>query len=248
MASSAHRALRQRLAKAIPSPHCELEHRSPWELLVATILSAQSTDRNVNRVTPVLFRRWPTPEALAAAPAGEVEETIHSTGFFRNKARAIQRASAEIVERHGGEVPRGVEEMLALRGVARKTANVVLGTAYGVASGIVVDTHAARVAARLGLSKESDPVKIERDLLAIFPRKDWIDTGHRLVLHGRYVCTARAPRCASCPLNELCPSAQSAPAGTSSARALWEERWVASRGADGDPPPPRRRAQAPGSQ
>ena len=214
--------LRSRLARAIPDPRCELEFENPWQLLVATILSAQSTDARVNQVTPALFRRFPTPAALGAASQEEVEALVKSTGFFRNKARAIREASQMISERFGGELPRTLEELTTLRGVARKTANVVLGTALGVPSGIVVDTHVARVAARLGLTRESDPQKIERDLTALFPSAEWIAIGHRLLLHGRYVCLARKPDCAACPLNELCPSREAAPAGTPAAREAAE--------------------------
>jgi len=224
------RALRKRLAAALPEPRCELDHRNAWQLLVATILSAQSTDARVNQVTPGLFRRWPTPAALGSAPQEEVEGAVKSTGFFRNKARAIREASQAIAERFGGEVPRDMEAAMTLRGVARKTANLVLGTAYGLPTGIIVDTHAARVAGRLGLSRETDPEKIERDLCALFPREEWVATGHRLVLHGRYVCTARAPRCAECPLNELCPSRAGEAKGSATARARGEARRVASRG------------------
>jgi endonuclease-3 len=194
--------VQRRLAEAMPDPRCELDHASAWQLLVATILSAQSTDRMVNRVTPALFARYPTPAALAAAELPELEEQIRSTGFFRNKAKAIRGASQQVAERHGGEVPRSIEELVELPGVARKTANVVLGVAYGIASGIAVDTHAARVAQRLGWTREQDPVRIERDLCEQIPRADWIDANHRLILHGRYVCLARAPACAECPLNE----------------------------------------------
>jgi endonuclease III len=199
-------AVLERLSMAIPQPHVELAFRDPWQLLVAVILSAQSTDRRVNQVTPVLFERWPSPRALASAAPAEVEEVIKSTGFFRNKTKAIMGASALLVERFDGRVPTTMEEMLELPGVARKTANVVLGGAHQVASGIVIDTHAARVAQRLGLTTEHEPEKIENDLCERFPRSEWIRISHRLVLHGRYVCTARAPACSSCPLNELCPA------------------------------------------
>ena len=202
------RELRAGLARAVPEPRCELDFApgDAWQLLIATILSAQSTDARVNQVTPALFRRYPTPAALGAAPQEAVEALVQSTGFFRNKARAIREASRAIAERFDGQVPRDMDELQSLRGVARKTANLVLGTAFGLPTGIVVDTHAARVAQRLGLTKETDPVKIERDLCALFPREEWVATGHRLVLHGRYTCTARSPRCAECALNELCPS------------------------------------------
>jgi endonuclease-3 len=203
---------------------------------VATILSAQSTDRRVNLVTPVLFEAYPTPAALAAAPRERVEELIKSTGFFRNKTKSIQGASRMLVERHGGRVPEDLEALLELPGVARKTANLVLGTAFGIASGIVVDTHAGRVARRLGLSAEEDPAKVERDLCAAFPRTSWVALGTRLVLHGRYVCLARKPRCAECALAELCPSAQAEPEGPWSARARFEQRLVETRGALDGPP------------
>jgi endonuclease-3 len=218
-----------RLAQAIPTPHCELSFRSPWELLVATILSAQSTDRTVNRVMPDVLARWPTPAALGAAAQEEVEGVVHATGFFRNKAKAIRETSRAVAERFGGEVPRDMEALLTLPGVARKTANVVLGTAYGIASGITVDVHAARVSQRLGLTRETLPEKIEQALLQAFPRGEWVRTGHRLVLHGRYVCTARAPACARCPLNELCPSREAPPEGDASARAEAVAREMASR-------------------
>ncbi len=223
--------LRRRLTRAIPKPRCELDHRNAWELLVATILSAQSTDRRVNLVTPELFRRYPSPSALASAPRGEVQRLVKSTGFFRNKARAIQEASRILAEKHGGEVPREIEAALELPGVARKTANVVLGTAYGIPTGIAVDTHAARVAQRLELTTESDPKQIEPDLCALFPRSSWVATSHRLILHGRYVCTSRAPACARCPLNELCPAREASPEGLWTERASWEAELVGSRGA-----------------
>jgi endonuclease-3 len=174
--------------------------------LVATILSAQSTDKTVNGVMPELLARYPTARALADAGQEEVEAIIKRTGFFRNKAKAIRGAAARMAEQHRGEVPRTLEQLVELPGVARKTANVVLGTAFRVASGVVVDTHVTRVAQRLGLTSESDPVHIEQDLCALFPQSSWIDLGHRFVLHGRYTCLARAPLCSECPLNELCPS------------------------------------------
>jgi endonuclease III len=211
-------AVLERLSRAIEHPHVELAFADPWQLLIAVILSAQSTDRRVNQVTPEVFRRWPSPAALAAAVPLEVEEVIKSTGFFRNKTKAIIGASALITERFGGRVPRGMTEILEVPGVARKTANVVLGSAYQIASGIVVDTHAARVAQRLELTKETSPEKIELDLCNAFPREHWIGMSHRLVLHGRYMCTARAPACVACPLNELCPTRLSAGLVT------WQER------------------------
>jgi endonuclease III len=200
-------AIVERLRAAMPEPRCELDHASAWQLLVATILSAQSTDRTVNRVTPALFARYPTPRALADSDPAHVEALVHATGFFRNKAKAIRAASRALVEQHSGEVPRTLEALVELPGVARKTANVVLGVAFRIASGMAIDTHATRVSGRLGLTAESDPVRIERDLCALVPREAWIDTTHRLILHGRYLCTSRDPQCAECPLNELCPAA-----------------------------------------
>jgi endonuclease-3 len=219
--------LRRRLARAIPAPAVELAHADAWQLLIATILSAQSTDERVNRVTPALFARFPTPAALGAASQEEVEELVRSTGFFRNKARAIRETSAALAERHGGVVPRDLEALLALRGVARKTANLVLGSAYGLATGIAVDTHVTRVAQRLGLTAEKDADRIAGDLEALFPRSEWIATTHRLVLHGRYVCTARAPRCSACPLNEVCPARMAQPEASVAVRAAAEARRVA---------------------
>jgi endonuclease-3 len=224
--------LLRRLAAAIPAPRCELDHRDAWTLLIATILSAQSTDRTVNQVTPVLFARWPTPQALAAAPRAEVEQVVHRTGFFRNKAKAVQQCSLELVARHGGEVPRDMQQLCALPGVARKTANVVLGVAHGVAAGVVVDTHVLRVAARLGLSANGKPERVEDDLCAAMPRTQWIDGGHRLLLHGRYVCRAKDPDCEQCPLAELCPSRTGTPSGTWQQRATREAELV-TRGAPG---------------
>lgn len=212
------REVQKRLVRTMPEPRVELAFETPWQLLVATILSAQSTDRTINRVTPDLFRRWPTPEALGRARQEAVEKVVKPTGFFRNKAKAIREASRKLAEDFGGEVPRTIEELTTLPGVARKTANVVIGSAYGVPTGIVVDTHVGRVARRLELTEETDPVKVERDLCALFPKKAWIDMGHRFVLHGRYVCTSKKPDCAHCPVNELCPSRQAEPVGK------WHER------------------------
>lgn len=218
--------IRKRLTQAIPHPECELDHESPWQLLIATILSAQSTDRNVNKVTPVLFERWPSPAALGVADREEVETVVKSTGFFRNKAKAIQETSRVIAAEYDGEVPRTMEAMCRLPGVARKTANVVLGTACGLSTGIVVDTHVSRVAQRLGLTTNKDPVKIERDLCALFHQRTWVDSGHRLLLHGRYVCLARAPQCRACPLNEVCESRENEPTGSWTARARAERAVV----------------------
>jgi endonuclease-3 len=196
-----------RLAAAYPEADCALDHQSPWELLVSTILSAQCTDERVNMVTPALFAKYPRPEDYLAAPVEELEQDIHSTGFYRNKAKSIRGAAHLLIERFGGELPRTMEEMLALPGVARKTANVVLGTAFGIPEGIAVDTHVRRLSGRLGLTKHDDPVKIERDLMAIVPRDGWISISHRLILHGRQVCHARKPECGRCTLADLCPSA-----------------------------------------
>jgi endonuclease-3 len=220
-----------RLRKAIPEPYCELDHVSAWQLLVATILSAQSTDKTINRVTPLLFARWPGPAELANADLAEVEEVVKPTGFFRNKAKAIRGTAEAIVARFGGEVPRTLDELTTLPGVARKTANVVLGTAFGLASGIAVDTHVGRVARRLGLTEATDPEKVEATLCAAIPPESWVADGHRLLLHGRYVCLAKSPRCDACPLNEHCPSREAAPEGPWSARAERERLTVESRGA-----------------
>ena len=197
----------ERLAAAYPEATCSLDHQTPFELLVSTILSAQCTDERVNMVTPALFAKYRRPEDYLAVPAEELEQDIHSTGFYRNKAKSIRGAAQLLVDRFGGEMPRTMEEMLALPGVARKTANVVLGTAYGLAEGIAVDTHVRRLSGRLGLTEHDDPVKIERDLMALIPRDGWISISHRLILHGRQVCHARKPDCAHCTLTDLCPSA-----------------------------------------
>ncbi len=225
--------VRKRLARAIPNPVVELDHESAWQLLVATILSAQSTDKKINEVTPLLFAKWPTPEALGNAEQSDVEVVVKPTGFFRNKAKAIIGAGREIAARFGGEVPRTIEELTTRPGDARKTANVVLGKAYGIASGIAVDTHVARVSQRLELTTESDPVKIEAELCSLFPKSSWIDTNHRLVLHGRYVCKAKQPRCERCPLNEICAAAEKPPEMKRwTDRAEWERRVVESRGSE----------------
>ena len=185
------------LKRAYPSAHCALNHGNPFELLVATILSAQCTDERVNQVTPGLFREFSTPAAMAAAMPDRLETLVRSTGFFRNKARSIREASARLVAVYGGEVPRTMEDLLTLPGVARKTANVVLGTAFGIPAGVVVDTHVRRVSARLGLTVEDDPEKIERDLMALFPRPRWTMLSHLLIFHGRRACKARGGLCAT---------------------------------------------------
>ncbi len=174
-----------------PNPHCALNFTNPFELLVATILSAQCTDVRVNIVTEDLFRIWPTPQAMAKAPLPELEEAIRTTGFYRNKALAIREASRKIVDEHGGEVPRTMDELLSLRGAARKTANVVLGNAFGINDGVVVDTHVKRLANRFGLTRHQDPVKIERDLMALFPQGEWTNLSHLFIAHGRAACKAR---------------------------------------------------------
>jgi endonuclease-3 len=201
-------AIIERLQQAYPGATCALDHTSAFELLVATILSAQCTDERVNKVTPALFARFPTPAAMAEADIAELEELIRSTGFFRNKAKSIQGAARRIVAEYGGEVPDNMADLLTLPGVARKTANVVLGTVYGIADGVVVDTHVRRLSNRLGLTTHDDPEKIEKDLMALVPRQDWVEFAHMLILHGRQVCDARKPRCPVCTLNQLCPSAQ----------------------------------------
>jgi endonuclease III len=196
------------LQRTWPKATCELNFRNGYQLTVATILSAQSTDKMVNQVTPALFRRYPTAAALAEAEPAELEKMIHSTGFFRQKARSLLGMARMVVADFGGKIPRTMEEIVKLPGVARKTANVVLGSAYGVASGVVVDTHVRRVAGRLGLTAQTDPVKIEVDLMEVVPRERWIDVGHQLIWHGRRICHAAKPECTACPLAPLCPSAQ----------------------------------------
>jgi endonuclease III len=188
-----------------PDVQCALEHQNALQLMIATILSAQCTDVRVNKVTPALFRKYPSVQAFADAPQAELEEIIRTTGFFRNKAKNIIGASKRIVHRYGGQVPRDMENLLTLPGVARKTANVVLGTAFGIASGVVVDTHVFRITHRLGLTKGKTPEKVEMDLMKSIPRDEWINFSHRLIHHGRKVCAARKPACERCVLIELCP-------------------------------------------
>jgi len=198
-------AVARRLARAYPRADCSLDFASPFQLLIATILSAQCTDKRVNAVTGGLFGRWPSAAALAAAGQSEVEAVIRSTGFFRAKARNIRGCCEAVVERHGGQVPRTLEELVRLPGVGRKTANVVLGSGFGLPSGVVVDTHVGRISRRLGLTRHADAVRAERDLLAAIPKSHWIAFSHRMIEHGRTVCTARRPRCEECPLADLCP-------------------------------------------
>ena len=197
----------ERLRADYPQASCALVHESPLQLLVATILSAQCTDKRVNMVTPALFARYPDVFALAAADQRDVEALIKSTGFFRNKAKSLIGMAKAVVARHGGEVPRTMEELVVLPGVGRKTANVILGNAFGLNEGVVVDTHVARLSARLGLTRETDPVKIERALMPLFPRPSWTLLSHLLIWHGRRVCDAKKPRCADCVLRRICPSA-----------------------------------------
>ena len=200
------RQIIKRLKKEYPDAHCALVHSNAFELLIATILSAQCTDVRVNIVTADLFRKYRQPEDYLKVSPEELEQDIRSTGFFRNKAKNIQAACEKIVENFGGEIPQTMEEILTLNGVARKTANVVLGNAFGIASGVVVDTHVSRLSQRLGLTDENTPEKIENDLAELAPKKDWIIFPHLLIWHGRAVCQARKPKCAECVLEDLCPS------------------------------------------
>jgi endonuclease-3 len=195
-----------KLEEAYPAATCELRHDNPFQLLISTILSAQCTDVRVNEVAKTLYVKYPTPDAFAYANPRELEQDVRPTGFFRNKTKSIMGASKKIVEEFGGKVPQTMEELLTLPGVARKTANVVLGTAFGIASGVVVDTHVMRLSNRLDLSHNSDPKKIEQDLMAVIPRDKWILFSHQLIWHGRRVCQARKPRCVECNLESLCYS------------------------------------------
>lgn len=194
------------LKKAYPNAVCALNHSSAWELMVATILSAQCTDARVNLVTPELFRAFPTPKAMAAASLTELEELIRTTGFFRNKAKSLKGAGRVVTEEFGGEVPRTMDGLLRIPGVARKTANVVLGSWFGIAVGVVVDTHVLRLTRRLELTKNDDPVKVEQDLMQVIPQERWIDFSHEVIFHGRQICVARSPRCADCTLERVCNS------------------------------------------
>lgn len=196
----------KRLRKAYPDAHCALDHSNAFELLIATILSAQCTDARVNIVTADLFRKYRGPADYLKVSQAELEKDIHSTGFFRNKAKNIQAACSRLIEVYGGEVPKNMDELLTLGGVARKTANVVLGNAFGIASGVVVDTHVSRISQLLGLTTEKTPEKIERDLAELVPKKDWIMFPHWLIHHGRQVCIARRPQCQICVLSDICPS------------------------------------------
>lgn len=196
----------KRLKKAYPDAHCALVHSSPFELLIATILSAQCTDVRVNIVTADLFRKYRGPDDFLSVPQTELEKDIHSTGFFRNKAKNIQAACQRIIDVYGGNVPQNMDALLTLGGVARKTANVVMGNAFGIASGVVVDTHVSRLSQRLGLSENKTPEKIENDLAELVPKKDWVMFPHWMIYHGRQVCDARKPKCNICTLADICPS------------------------------------------
>jgi endonuclease-3 len=198
--------IQRRLASLYPDAHCELDHRNAFELAVATILSAQCTDKRVNLVTPELFRRWPTPEALAKARRADIESVIKSTGFFRNKAKSLSGLAKALVKEHGGEVPREIGALVKLPGIGRKTANVILGNAFGMNEGVVVDTHVLRLSKRFGLTRATDAVKVERALMPLFPRESWAMLSHLFIWHGRRICEARKPRCGECPLADICPS------------------------------------------
>ncbi len=209
MAKTAARGERVReilriLDETYPDAKCALDHKNPWQLLVATILSAQCTDKRVNMVTPGLFRKYPTVADFATVSQAELAGAIRSTGFFNNKAKSVIGAARAILNEFHGKVPRTMEELLRVPGAARKTANVVLGTAYGIAGGVVVDTHVQRIAQRLGLTKNKDPKRIEQDLMKVLPKDKWIVFSHQIILHGRALCIARKPKCAECPLDALC--------------------------------------------
>jgi len=193
------------LARAYPDAHCALDHNNAFELLISTILSAQCTDKRVNIVTPALFKKYPTPEAMAKAKPADLEELVKTTGFYRNKAKSLKGAATAIVEKHAGDVPESMDELTELPGVARKTANVVLGNAFGKNVGVVVDTHVSRLSNRMGLTTQRDPVKIEQDLIPLFPQKNWTMLPHLLIHHGRSVCAARKADCASCVVAKDCP-------------------------------------------
>jgi len=195
------------LDRMYPNVSCALHHNDAWQLLVATILSAQCTDKRVNEVTPGLFKKYPAIQDFAAAKQDELAQDIRSTGFFNNKAKSVIGAARKILSDFGGEIPRDIDKLLTVPGAARKTANVVLGTAFGIASGVVVDTHVQRISQRLDLTKESEPVKIEKDLMKIIPQERWILFSHQIIHHGRALCVARKPRCAECELNQLCYAA-----------------------------------------
>jgi endonuclease-3 len=200
--------IRRRLDKAYPEAHCALDFTNPYQLTVATILSAQCTDKRVNMVTPALFAKYPTPKELAAAKTEDLEEIIKSTGFFRAKSKSLIGMATAVDENHAGEIPREMDQLVKLPGVGRKTANVVLGNAFDTNVGVVVDTHVTRVSQRLALTKQTDPVKIEQDLMKLFPQEGWTMLSHLFIEHGRQVCDARKPKCEICPLADLCPSSR----------------------------------------
>jgi endonuclease-3 len=210
LAPAAERApeIFRRLSAEYPGAKCALDHRNPYELLVATILSAQCTDKRVNLVTPALFAKYPSVEALAVANPDELQEMIKSTGFFRNKTKSLLGMAAAVSDRHGGSIPNTMAELVKLPGVGRKTANVILGNAFGVDEGVVVDTHVQRLSQRLALSRQTDPVKIEQELMALFPRDQWTMLSHLLITHGREICDARRPLCEKCVVSDLCPSSR----------------------------------------
>ena len=195
----------RRLKADYPEPPCALNHKSPFQLLIATILSAQCTDERVNLVTKDLFRKYETAADFAQAPIGDIEKAVQSTGFFRNKAKNIKACSTELAKEYDGKVPKDLETLVGLAGVGRKTANVVLGTAYGLATGVVVDTHVGRLSRRLGLTEATDAVKVERDLMELLPKKEWIQFSHRMIHHGRAICAARKPLCDECSMKRFCP-------------------------------------------
>ena len=196
------------LKQEYPDARCSLDFRTPHQLMVATILSAQCTDERVNMVTPGLFKKYRSVRAFAEADLGELEDDVRSTGFYSNKAKAIRNSARQLLENHGGRIPKTLDELVELPGVGRKTGSVILGAGFGLAEGVVVDTHVGRISRLLGLTKEKDPVKIERDLMKIIAEKDWIACSHLLIFHGRAVCIARRPKCSECRLAELCPSAK----------------------------------------
>ena len=202
------REIYRRLIEHYPNAHCALDFKTPFQLLVATILSAQCTDKRVNMVTPALFKKYKTPKAMAEANPEELEEMIKSTGFFRNKTKSLLGMSSAVADRHGGKVPQEMDELVQLPGVGRKTANVVLGNAFDKNEGVVVDTHVGRVSGRLGLTKNTDPVKIEQDLMKLFPKEHWTLLSHLFIQHGREICDARRPACERCFLNDICPSSR----------------------------------------
>ena len=195
----------RRLKADYPEAPCALVHNTPFQLLIATILSAQCTDERVNIVTKDLFKKYKTPADFAKAPLKSIEKAVQSTGFFRNKAKNIKACSQDLEENHGGKVPQDLESMVELAGVGRKTANVVLGTAFGLATGVVVDTHVGRLSRRTGLTAQTDPVKVERELMALLPKKEWIEFSHRMIHHGRAICSARKPKCNGCSMKRFCP-------------------------------------------